>query len=324
MVIRQWRETDRDALGELAKSATDSDSGDAILAALNVPTGLSAFDAHPTLVAVNSDDLIGIGTLWANDLHPARWRVSMFGPPSFWSQEIAGALLAGLRNLQPDQRPLQTSTSARHEYISAFFKNHGFSLLMRTCLGVLPPGAIPASIAKDFDDAREWVTEKGIRIIPLAEFRNRPFSYIQLARLHADIYEQGHTWDPVRELTGEEAAELFLDSDELLLDATYVALEKKRLVGVSSLRRTDRIEQVEIGWTGSVLDDLQQRKSLVHTLLGACLRHATLENWHVSFEVDEADTIMWDITARLPLDRGPDWLTFAEAGPAPCAVLPAM
>jgi hypothetical protein len=304
----------------LAKSAPDSDTGAAILASLHVPAGISAFDAHPTLVAVDGGNLIGIGTLWENDIHPARWRVSLFGRPTFWSQDAATSLLAGLRDLRPDQRALQTSTSARNEYISAFYESHGFSLLMRTCSGVLPPGDIPESIAQDFDDASKWITEAGIRVVPLAEFRNKPFSYIQLARLHADIYEQGHTWDPVRELTGGEPAELFLDSDELLLDATYVALERKRLVGVSSLRGTDRNGTVELGWTGSVLTDQQQRKHLVHALLGASLRHAASANWRVSFEVDEADTVMWEMTARLPLEREPDWLTFAEAGPDSCGV----
>ncbi|MDQ2651805.1 MAG: hypothetical protein M3Z20_02070, partial [Chloroflexota bacterium] len=298
MIIREWREADRGALTRLAKSAPDRDTGDAILAALHVPAEISAFDAHPTLVAVEGGNLIGIGTLWENDIHPARWRVSVFGRPTFWSQGAATCLLAGLRDLRPDQRALQTSTSARNEDISDFFEHHGFSLLMRTCLGVLPPGAIPESVAQDFDDAGERITEAGIRVVSLAEFRSKPFSYSQLARLHADIYEQGHTWDPVRELTGGEPAELFLDSDELLQDATYVALERKRLVGVSSLRGAGRTGTVELGWTGSVLVDEQQRKQLAHALLGASLRHAASENWRVSFEVDAADTIMWDMTAR--------------------------
>jgi hypothetical protein len=279
------------------------------------PAGASSFDVHPTLVAVERGDLVGIGTLWENEIHPARWRVSVFGCPAFWSQDMATSLLAGLRDLRPDQRPLQTSTSARNEHIAAFFENHGLPLLMRTCLGVLPPGDIPKSVAMDLDVAGKEVAETGIRVVPLDAFRNRPFSYIQLARLHADIYEQGHTWDPVRPLTERDAAELFLDTDEFLLDATYVALERKRLVGVSSLRRTDQTGLVELGWTGSILIDQQQRKNVVHTLLGTSLRHAASANWRVSFEVDEADTIMWELTARLPLEREPDWLTLAEAEP---------
>jgi hypothetical protein len=229
-------------------------------------------------------------------------------------------LLAELRELRPDQRRLQTALSVRHEEGCAFFPEHGFSLLMRTRSGVLPPGNIPASVALTFDDARQRSTEAGIKVVPLAAFRNRPFSYVQLARLHADIYTQGHMWDPVRDLTGGEPAELFLDSEELLLDATYVALEKKRLVGVSSLRGTGIPGRVELGWTGAILEDPQRREHVVHALLGASLRHATSENWPVAFEVDEADTILWEMTARLPLDLEPDWLTFAETEPDPGAV----
>jgi hypothetical protein len=313
MVVRQWRKSDRGSLLRLVKSAPNSETGDAILRALQVPEELSTFGAHPTLVAVDGEDVIGVGTLWENDIHPARWRLAMFGRPTFWSQEAATSLLAGLRDLRPDQRTLQTSTSARHEDISTFFEHHGFSLVMRTRQGVLPPGDIPAPVAADIDEASERAAEAGIRVVPLEAFRNRPFSYSQLARLHADIYAQGHTWDPVRELTGGEPAELFLDAEELLLDATYVALERKRLVGVSSLRGTGIPGRVELGWTGSVLDDLQLRKHLDHALLGASLRHAASANWRVSFEVDEADTVLWDMAGRLPLDREPDWLTFADA-----------
>jgi hypothetical protein len=69
---------------------------------------------------------------------------------------------------------------------------------------------------------------------------------------------------------------------------------------------------VELGWTGTVLTDQQQRKHLVHALLGVTLRRAASENWRVSFEVDAADTILWDMAGRLPLEREPDWLTFAD------------
>lgn len=319
MLIREWREADRGSLIVLAESALESDARDAILAALRVPAELSAFDASPTLVAVEDGHLIGIGTLWENDIHPARWRVNLHGRSTFWSQGAAASLLARLQELRPDQRRLQTAISARNEDISAFYEHHGFSLVMRTRSGSLPPGNIPEPVAQDFGDASKQTSEAGIKVVPLAAFRNRPFSYVQLARLHADIYEQGHSWDPVRELTGGEPAELFLDNEELLLDATYVALRKKLLVGVSSLRGTGGAGQVELGWTGAILDDEQQRKQLVHALLGASLRHATAANWPVTFEIDAADTILWDMTAQLPLDREPDWLTFVEVGAEPGA-----
>lgn len=315
MVIRQWRESDRGSLLRLVKSAPNSETGDALLAALQVPAELSAFDARRTLVAVNGEDVIGIGALWENEMHPARWRVSLFGRARFWSQDVAASLLAGLGDLRPNQRRLQTSTSARDEELAAFLEQHGFSLIMRTCRGVLPPGDIPESVAQEFDDASAQAARSGIKVVPLAAFRNRPFSYVQLARLHADIYAQGHAWDPLRELTGGEPAELFMDAEELLLDATYVALQKKRLVGVTSLRGIGVPGKVELGWTGSILDDPQQRQPLVRALLGASLRHATSANLQVSFEVDEADTALWDIATRLPLDREPDWLEFAETGP---------
>ena len=314
MVIRQWRTTDREALAELAKCDPESESSRALLAALGSPEWLSPFDPRDTLVAADGDVLIGIGTLWEHDLHPARWRVSMHGRPEFWSQESAEAMLSGLRDLRPDDRPLQTAASARDAQRCEFFQNHGFSMLMRTRSGILPPGAIPDSVAIDFDDARQRTEAERVRTVSVPAIRRMKDSYDQLARLHAAIYEQGHQWNPVRPLTDAEAAEMFLESDELVPEATYIALRRKQMIAVSSLRRIFGRDVVELGWTGAILGDQRQRRDLVYTLLGACLRHATSENWPVSFEVDEADSIMWEMTERLPLEREPDWLTFAEDG----------
>lgn len=89
------------------------------------------------------------------------------------------------------------------------------------------------------------------------------------------------------------------------------------MIAVSSLRRTDISGPVDLGWTGAVVTDQQQCRDLVYTLVGACLRHAEMANLPVSFEGNEADTIVWELTARLPLEREPDWLTFADADPDP-------
>ena len=312
MVVRRWRERDREALAELATLTPESDPAGALLASLSVPAEQSAFDANPTLVVEDGGDLVGIGTLWENDIHPARWRVSMFGRPSFWSQGGAASLLAKLKKRRPDNRPLQTSISERDGHALAFFQANGFALLMRTRSGVLHPGDTPGSVAQDIDTATGWMAQEGLQIVPLPAFHNRPFSDIQLARLHAEIYAREHLWDPVRDLTGREAAELFLDPDEFLHDATCVAMASTHLVGVTSLRRTDRPGVVELGWTGSLLDDPQQRRYLAHALLGASLHHAASANWRVSFEIDEADAAMWEMVTRLPLDLDTDWLTFAE------------
>lgn len=313
-MIRPWRETDRDALAALAMRAPDRDTRDALLAAVRLPTGMAAFDQDRTLVAEDQGALIGIGMLWEHDLHPARWRLSLHGDPPFWSQDVAASLVTGLRTLRPDQRPLQTATSARNERACAFFQEYGFSLLMRTRQATLPPGAIPKSVAEEFEAARQRIAQTGVRVVSLPEIYRTKDSYIRLARLHAALYAQGHTWDPVRDLTDDEAAEIFLESEDLVPEATFIAVEKRRMVAVSSLRRTDISGPVDLGWTGAVVPNQQQCRDLVHALAGACLNYAASEELSVTFEVDEADQIMWELLARLPVEREPDWLTFAETG----------
>lgn len=313
-MIRPWRETDRDALVALAKRAPDPETRDALLAAVRRPAWLPAFDEHGTLVAEVDGALIGIGRLWENGLHPARWRLSLHGDPPFWAQDVAASLVGELRRMRSDPRPLQAATSARNERACASYQEYGLPLLMRTRLGVLPRGAIPESVALDFETARQRIAQTSVRVVPLPAIYRMKDSYIQLARLHAAIYAQGHAWDPVRDLTDEEAAEIFLESEDLVPEATFIGLEKRRMIAVSSLRRPDISGSVDLGWTGAVIADQQRRRDLVYTLVGACLTYAAVEELPVSFEVDEADQIMRELLARLPVEREPDWLTFAETG----------
>ena len=143
-------------------------------------------------------------------------------------------------------------------------------------------------------------------------FWRQDFSLLMRTRRHAAVYAQGHQWNPISTLTDAEARDLFLDPDEVMPDAMIVALQGEDLVAVSSLRRTADEAQVDLGWTGVLEDHAAQRDELIHALVGKCLQHTVGTNWQVLVEVDEADTTLWQLSERLPLQPEPDWLTFAE------------
>jgi hypothetical protein len=69
---------------------------------------------------------------------------------------------------------------------------------------------------------------------------------------------------------------------------------------------------VDLGWAGALPTIATEEGDLVFALVGRCLRHAAVADWHVLLEVDEADSRLWQLIDRLPVALEPDWLTFAE------------
>lgn len=255
---------------------------------------------------------MGVGTLWENSLHPARWRVTLHGYPNFWSDRLSSALLDQLRALRPDPRFLQTSLSVLDEAARSFLQQHGFAPLMRTRRGVLPPDAIAHPVAAELDGATARIEAAGYRVTSLEEMGSGRLPVSVLARLHADLYRQGHPWDPVRPLADDEAVELFLDPDELLADAMFLALAGEKPIAAASLRCGDTPARVDLGWTGALAPVAPLARDVVMALAGRCFHHAAIQGWSVVLEVDESDTCLWQLLDWLPVTFEPDWFTFVE------------
>ncbi|MCC7022974.1 MAG: hypothetical protein IT338_09110 [Thermomicrobiales bacterium] len=308
MLIRPWAEPDQLSVASLVgREASTSPQLEVHGPDQDRPRPFSR-----TLVAIDQGAILGVGTLWENALHPARWRVTLHGQRGFWTEGSAAALLAQLRALRPDHRLLQTAMSALDASGREFVQQHGFAPLMRTRRGVLGPAAVPRPLAAEVDAAETRVAAAGYRVAPLAGLEGVQIPGDTLAHLHAELYRLGHQWDPVRPLSDEEATALFLDRRELLPEAMYLALAEKRPVAVASLRRSETSPHVELAWAGALPATTAHEGDLVVALVGRCLRHASAATWPVLCEVDEADTHLWRLLDRLPVEYEPDWLTFAE------------
>lgn len=311
-LIRTWTEANQRSVTEFLATLVGLAPDVSLQLAVHGPDQDEPLPFRRTLIAIDQGDIIGLGTLWEHSLHPARWRVTLHGHPAFWSSGPASTLLAHLRALRPGPRPLQAATSALDQAGCAFFQRHGFAPLMRTRRGVLAPDATPGLVAAEFDLAMARVEAAGHRVASLAELGSARVPMSALALLHAELYRQGHRWNPMRPLETEEATELFLDPAELLPEAMYLARIGERPVGVASLRRGITPTQVDLGWAGALPVVAPHGEDLVLALVGRCLRHASLASWHLLLEVDEADSHLWRLLERLPVVLEPDWLTFAE------------
>jgi GNAT superfamily N-acetyltransferase len=121
----------------------------------------------------------------------------------------------------------------------------------------------------------------------------------------------------VAPLSEADAVELFLDPDDLIPAALFLALAEDTPVAVASLRRGRSPGEVDLGWVGAVEAHRARGTDLAAALVGRCLRYAADEGWTVRVEVDEADEHLWRLTGVLPVVWEPDWLAFATAGPIP-------
>src|SRR5262245_17493640 len=94
VLIRAWAETDERSVGDFLATLVDQDASISPQVAVHGPDQDLPRPLRRTLVAIDQDDVVGLGTLWENSLHPARWRVTLHGYPPFWSSGPASALVA--------------------------------------------------------------------------------------------------------------------------------------------------------------------------------------------------------------------------------------
>lgn len=312
VIIRAWNDDDQGAVDALVMEVLGPGWREQPLGAVHGPDRDAPRPVRRTLVAVDGGRVIGAGTLWENELHPDRWRVTLHVSPPHRGQGTGWLLLTRLRSMRTDRRLVQAGTSAGDRDGCRFFERHGFHRLMRTRRGVVPADAVAPALGTEITAAQSRLAGIGYEIMAWPELPDPTGLMPKLARLHAEIYGQGHGWDPVKSLTDDEASELFLAADDLLPDAMFIALAENQPVAVASLRPHPAPDTVELGWVGVATAHVHHADDLTLALIGRCLERATIERWQIQVEVDEVDTRLWSLVARLPAALEPDWLTYAE------------
>lgn len=252
----------------------------------------------PTVVAIQDDRIVGGARLWKLARHPTRWRLVIHVEPEFQRQGIGSALFnACVREgtLRPDEEITAGITPDNMPYLS-FLQYLGFSPLMTTHVGTLSWRDMPE------DEA----TNSSATIVTLAE---RPDLRDIVADLHERIYRTQHAWSPVGEITDQFKASVFLDPDELVSDAQFIAILGEQPVGISSLRAPFSISSPEMGWIG-VLDRVPEPTGdhIHRQLFNACLSYARRIQGDIWFEVDEADQRTLQRCMNLDVDWEEPWL----------------
>lgn len=319
MRLRPWREGDAPAVDRLLAETWGHD-----------PVGLAACSVHGrandepgarrrTLLADVHDRVAGVGTAREYWLHPTRWRLSILVRSTDRRGGIGGSLFAGLDAWASalDRRPWQAATRADDEPGRRFLARLGFVPLMRTRLGLLDPREIGPLFRLEAAAAATRIESRGYRVKSFPDAARRPEEERLLASLHGEIYRLGHAWSPTVQLSPEKAAGLFLAADDVIPSAMFVAWAGDVPAAVASLRVWPPVPPVDLGWVGAAAAFASDAPDLVLSLLGRCCQHASTAGWSIRVEIDEADRLVSDLAARLPIRWEPDWLTVVrESGGA--------
>lgn len=272
-------------------------------------------DNHlPAIAAVHDGRVIGLARLYRYDLHPTRWRLAIRVSPDFRRRGIGTRLFnACIREseLLPGNE-IRCSAYADETATLAFARSHGFVPLMTTHFGTLASTDIPDHEA----------SEMPVTIMTLAE---KPELRQLVADIHERIYRAQHAWSPVGEISEAFRESIFLDPDELVPEAQFIAWLDGKPVGISSLRAPFSIRQPDLGWIGVIETLPDPVGDVVHDqLLNACLSFARERDADIRFEIDDSDgrtiracrslAIDWDLKLHhmmvsLPVSEGAGMLS---------------
>lgn len=250
------------------------------------------------------EKVVGAAYLYRLPLHPARWRLEIRVVPKNQRHGIGTALFKACLQDPAFRRDdeIQVALSAEDGRELAFFTSLGFETLMTTRLGTLR-----------CDDLPKTSTDNGpATITTLAQ---RPDLRPQLAEVHEHIYRAQHAWSPVGDITEDFRESVFLDPDELVPEAQFLALMENEIAGISSLRAPFSIRSPDLGWIGVTSRVPEAGAPMVHEqLLGACFDFARKNQSNIFVEVDESDRLTLAALQAMGVEWEADWLNLVWKG----------
>lgn len=232
----------------------------------------------PTRVVITDGHVDAIGTLRRNPLHPIPVHFEYLlaeGCTTACLMSLFDGLVAAADLISGD--PIHMTVDHGNQSLVAWAHRMGFIQRVMTWQCRLAPLALP-----------EIPIPVGIRRL---SDQDSPELRHHLAVLHACIYRVAHSWNPPGHLIDTHADDLFMGDDLLPSSLWYAVDIDGGPVGISSLRRSDVPDCVELGWIGT-LPDVDPR--LKESLIEVALRFAGTRT--ILIEVDDNES---ELIARL-------------------------
>jgi GNAT superfamily N-acetyltransferase len=198
-------------------------------------------------VWLESGEVLGFANLFAKTAHPNRDYLGVHVHPKVRQRGIGSSLLSAL---EPHRRGFSLQTITPFAEAQAFLTRQGFCKLMQTHTPRLELGRVqlePAALPEGY----EWLCyNQSMRL--------------QVARLHAAIYAQQHSWNATAQMSDETALKTFMGEDLLPQAVSLIGFDGE-LVACSSLR--GELPELELAWFGVLERHAAAKEALTKALL---------------------------------------------------------
>jgi GNAT superfamily N-acetyltransferase len=198
-------------------------------------------------VWLENGEMLGFANLFAKNAHPNRDYVGVHVHPKARGRGIGSRLLSAL---EPHRRGFGLQTITPFLEAQTFLSQRGYAELMRThtprlglgCVRLEPPPLPEGYEFLQYTDSRR----------------------LEVARLHAVVYAQQHTWNATTQMSDDAALETFMGED-LLPQAVSLIGFAGEPVAFSSLR--GQVPELELAWFGVLEQHASARVALTKVLL---------------------------------------------------------
>lgn len=258
-----------------------------------------------TLVAVQEDEIVGVGTVFENTIHPHRLLVIINVAANYQRQGIGTALYHALQRYG-DGRPWQAKGVLQDRAWMGFLAKHGFFPIMHTMEGRIDPRA---------NEAQNWLymlpaTVPGVEFVPWPQL-SLSVSPGEFAMKLARVYERYHVWSSPAPFSIERATELFMGSD-CITDSAIGVMVSGQLIGGSTLYTSEDPTATDLGNFGVIEHVGVNDTAVTAALIRKSIEWAAIHQVSIHFEVDVSylphrvvfETAPADLVAR-------DWLNLA-------------
>ncbi len=251
-----------------------------------------------TLVAVETSEIAGAGTLFENTIHP-RWLLVAVNVAPRWQRRGIGSALYDALQRYGDGRPWHVKATLRDAAGMRFLARRGFHPVISTLSGTLDPRR---------ESVRAWMNSLPVEV---AGYRVVPFgdpaclaTLDDVADILFAVYRQFHAWNPPVDLSRERKGALFC-GDDVVPGSIFCVFAGEHLVGAANLfaePALDHPHMARLSNLGVIDVEQQHADALTAALIRRSLEFAVDHGLAVRFETDDTYRPHRQIFEQTPAD----------------------
>ncbi len=236
--------------------------------------------------------------------HPQRFRLSVTVRPEFQRQGIGSSLWEKLRSAITEFKPIGLIGSNREDKFGLeFLKTRGLTEKMRTWENRIDVANFDP---KPYNHLRSELEQQGIEILSLEQILTQENAAQDYYQLHTEVGNDVPRAYPATQRSFEDFAVWNLESLKTLKAGTFLAVQDKKLIGLSQLFKSDG-DYLTIGLTAVRRE--ARGKHIALALKVACLEWAKANSYpEIRTWNDSNNAPILALNKKLGFTQCPAWI----------------